>query len=160
MAGTYRDNSSSAEENRASGIVLLVVGFLGVVFVVLGMTKIIPLQFANPYLFYGIMSALFVLFIVMGFVSMVNAKRYEKKAKGEKGIKESLIEWALLNLKPEEIDERLDMSVIGSDEEKYFSRCEIISDILKKQFINLDPEMLDDLIDKIIYDKVYGDKAS
>ncbi len=156
MSGTYRDNSSSAEDNRASGIVLLVVGLLGVVFIVLGMTKVIPLHFQNPYFFYGIMMALFALFLVMGVVSLKNAKKYAKKAKSEKGVKESLIEWAVNNLKPEDIDSRLDPSATETGEEKYFSRCEIISDILKKQFINLDPEMLEDLIDKIIYDKVYG----
>ncbi len=159
MAVNYRDNSSSAEDNKSSGIVLLGVGVLGVIFIVLGLTNVLPFRFANPYLFYGLMMALFCLFLVMGFVSLINARNYRKKAKSEIGIKDELIKWCSANLDPETIDSRLEDKAFSSDEEKYFSRCEIISEILKKQFINLDPAMLEDIIDKKIYDMVFGESA-
>ncbi len=158
MSEVYHDSSSSAADNKSSGIVLLGVGIVGVIFIVLGLTKIIPLRFSNPYLFYGLMMALFSLFLVMGFVSLINARNYRKKAKSEIGIKEELIKWSAENIDPGFVDSKL-LETAVSEEERYFSRCEVISEILKKQFINLDPNMLEDIIDKKIYDLVFGESA-
>ena len=158
MSEVYRDNSSSAADNKSSGIVLLGVGIVGVIFIILGLTKTIPLRFSNPYLFYGLMMALFSLFLVMGFVSLINARNYRKKAKSEIGIKEELIKWSSENIDPGVVDSKLEDTNV-SEEERYFCRCEVISEILKKQFINLDPNMLEDIIDKKIYDLVFGESA-
>ena len=158
MSEVYRDNSSSAADNKSSGIVLLGVGIVGVIFIILGLTKTIPLRFSNPYLFYGLMMALFSLFLVMGFVSLINARNYRKKAKSEIGIKEELIKWSSENIDSGVVDSKLEDTNV-SEEERYFCRCEVISEILKKQFINLDPNMLEDIIDKKIYDLVFGESA-
>ncbi|MBR1862120.1 MAG: hypothetical protein IJ796_09745 [Lachnospiraceae bacterium] len=178
MAGTYRDNSSSAEENKSSGIVLLATGVLGAVFVTLGMTKVIPLNFGNPYLFYGLLCAISALFLATGIVSFISAGRYGKKAKGEKGVKQEITEWACENLSAGEIDRLVEVGTAGdtmesgeeksgvfsgtepvtaTEEEKYFSRCRVISDKLNEHFVNLNPDMLEDLIDKVIYDRIFED---
>lgn len=73
------NSGAKAEENRSSAWVLLVVGILGMLVMILGITGVLPLNIGNPYMFYGVMSAVFILFIVMGVVSMRNAKLFEKR---------------------------------------------------------------------------------
>ena len=61
---TYMNSGAKAEENRSSAWVLLVVGILGMLVMILGITGVLPLNIGNPYMFYGVMSAVFILFIV------------------------------------------------------------------------------------------------
>lgn len=160
----YRDSSTSAEDNKSSGWILLIVGVAGLIFVVLGMTGVIPIKFTNPYLFYGVLIAIFLLFTVMGVVSMFNAKKFESSAKNEKSIKQSLIEWSLENLSAEDIDNKANLNGFSLEEmpieEKYFRRAAVIRVLLNAQFINLDQGLLDSVIDNDIYDKVFGEDES
>lgn len=73
---TYMNSGAKAEENRSSAWVLLVVGILGMLVMILGITGVLPLNIGNPYMFYGVMSAVFILFIVMGVVSMTECKAF------------------------------------------------------------------------------------
>lgn len=70
---TYMNSGAKAEENRSSAWVLLIVGALGILVMALGITGVLPFNIGNPYMFYGVMSAVFILFIVMGVVSMRNS---------------------------------------------------------------------------------------
>ncbi len=70
----YQDSMERASENRSSAWVLLAMGSVGIVVIVLGIAGVIPLRFGNPYLFYGVMAAVFLLFIVAGVVSMKNRR--------------------------------------------------------------------------------------
>jgi len=151
----YKDSQSSADDNRSSGWVLLIVGLVGIVVVILGMLGVIPFKFANPYLFYGVLCAVFVLFCVMGVVSFVNAKKFDSKAKGEKTLQETLIKWSEKNLNSEIIDKEIDNVDSESDEILYFKRTKVITDMLNKQFVNLDPAFLEVLIDNVIYESVF-----
>lgn len=155
VQGRYIDSQSSVDENKSSGWVLLIVGSVGIIAVILSMVGVIPIKFNNPYLFYGVLCAIFVLFLVMGFVSFANAKKFESKAKGEKTLRDSLIEWAEKNLTAEDIDKEIDIWNTESDEILYFKRSKVITDKLNKQFVNLDPMLVDNLIDNVIYEKIY-----
>lgn len=155
----YVDNSYKAKDNKSSGYILLGVGIVGTVAVILSMLGLIKLRFGNSYLFYGCMIALFILFIVMGAVSLINGKKFEKQSKGDKSVKDSLLEWADENLTAEMIDSNINNISDYNSGELFFKRIDIISKILNKQFLNVDQAMLDNLIDTIIYDKIYGDEA-
>lgn len=156
----YKDSQSSADENRSSGWVLLIVGLIGIVAVILGMAGVIPIKMGNPYLFYGVMCAIFALFLVMGFVSFANAKKFDSKAKGEKNLKESLIKWASKNLSAEMIDKEIDNAESETNEILYFKRSKIITDKLNAQFINLDPLFLENLVDNDLYDEIFPPTSS
>ena len=72
----------------------LIVGALGILVMALGITGVLPFNIGNPYMFYGVMSAVFILFIVMGVVSMRNAKLFEKKAESENSLVDTLLKWS------------------------------------------------------------------
>lgn len=171
--GLYQDNAQRASENRSSAWVLMVVGGLGIVVLILGIAGVIPLHFSNAYLFYGVMAAVFILFVVAGIVSMKNALKFEKRAESENTVKAALLEWCGQNLRAEDLDRQIGIKKSSSMEEGqsveedfcveeasqeilYFKRFEAIKARLNHQFLNLDQGFLEKLIDDTVYEMIYG----
>lgn len=154
---TYINSGAKAEENRSSAWVLLVVGILGMAVMILGITGVLPLNIGNPYMFYGVMSAVFILFIVMGVVSMRNAKIFEKKAESENSLVDTLLSWSEENLTAEKIDEQIENAADTPAEALYYKRFDVIRSQMNHQFMNLDQQMLENLIDTKIYEQIFPD---
>ncbi len=152
----YRDNSERANENRSSAWILMIIGGLGILVLALGITGVIPLHFSNAYLFYGVMAAVFILFLVAGIVSMKNALIFEKSAESENSLKSTLLEWCKQNLHSEELDLQIEAGENESEEILYFKRFEAIKARLNHQFMNLDQGFLEKLIDDTVYEMVFG----
>lgn len=151
----YQDNSERADDNRSSAWILLIIGILGLVLVALSIAEVIPLKLGNPYLFYGVMIAVFLLFLVTGVMSMRSAKFFAKKAESENSLRSTLLDWCRENLKPDEIDR--EVSAADTPEEVlYFSRTSYIIEKLNHQFLNLDQDFLDKFVDDHVYEMVYG----
>ncbi len=155
MHSLYWDSSERASENRSSAWILLVMGGLGLLGAGLGMTGLLPVEFSNPYLIYGVMTAVFLLFIVAGIVSMKNAIIFERKAKSENSLKDILLEWCRESLHREEVDQQIGAEEIASDEILYLKRFECLKIKLNHQFLNLDQGFLDKLIEDCVYDMVF-----
>ena len=164
----YRDNAERASENRSSAWVLMAVGGLGIVALIMGITGVIPLHFSNAYLFYGVMAAVFILFLVAGIISMKNALIFEKSAESENSVKKALLDWCRQNLRKEELDRQIGIGGTAATEEGaaemeseeilYFRRFEAIKARLNHQFLNLDQGFLEKLIDDTVYEMVYSDE--
>lgn len=151
----YQDSSQRADDNRSSAWILLIIGVLGLVLVTLGIAEVIPLQLGNPYLFYGVMIAVFLLFLVTGVMSMRSAKFFAKKAESENSLRSTLLDWCRENLKSDEIDR--EVSAADTPEEVlYFSRTSYIKEKLNHQFLNLDQDFLDMFVDDHVYEMVFG----
>jgi len=153
----YEDNAQKADNNRSSAWVLLIVGILGLCFLILGLTGVLPFRFGNSYLFYGVMSAVFILFVVSGAFSMKNARLFARKAVEENSLKGAILDWCRKNLKAEEIDASIGADAGASEEMLYFKRTELVKDKLNYQFLNLDQDFLETLIDSVVYDMVFKD---
>lgn len=156
--GLYQDSSEKASDNRSSALVMLGLGILGLVAVVLGVTGILPLHFSNPYLFYGVMGAIFILFVVVGIVSLKNARIFQKKAESENTLRQTLLDWCRENLNAQDIDAAVCAMGI-SDEIAYFRRSSYIKEKLNHQFVNLNQGFLDQFIDDYIYDEIFGERS-
>ncbi len=154
----YVNSAEQAEDNRSSAWVLLFVGSVGLIAMIMGIMGIIPFRLGNPYMFYGVMSAVFILFIVMGAVSMKNAKIFEKKAESENTLRDSLLKWCEENLTSQKVDEQISDIAEMPDELLYFNRYEIIKKMMNHQFMNLDQGFLEKLIDDEVYDMVFENK--
>ena len=154
----YQDSSQKADDNRSSAWVLTITGVLGIAIVVLGFLEVLPFQIGNPYLIYGVMGVIFLLFVIAGIISMKNAKFFAKKAESENSLRSTLLGWCRDNLKAGEIDEEL--SCVSEPEEvKYFNRTASIKEKLNRQFMNLDQDFLDQLVDDQVYEMVFGESG-
>lgn len=154
--GVYEDSAQKAENNRSSGILLLVVGIAGTVAMLLCMTGVIPiyLNATTGYMVYGVMSALFILFIVMGAISMRSSKIFAKKAESENSLRSTIEKWCLENLQAEELDREAFGEGAGEvpEEMKYFMRADLIKQKIQAQFMNLDLQFLEHFTDGIYED--------
>ncbi len=155
-AQPYVNSADRAEENRSSAVTLLLVGGVGLVIMILGIAGVLPFRVGNPYMFYGVMSAVFILFVVMGVVSMKNAKIFAKKAESENSLRDTLLQWCKDNLTAEKIDAQIENVHLELTEALYFKRYEVIKKIMNHQFMNLEQGFLEKLIDDEVYDMVFS----
>ena len=154
----YLNNTERAEENRSSAWMLLIMGTIGLVAMILGMLDVIPLRLGNPYMFYGVMCTVFLLFIIMGVVSMKNAKLFARKAESENTLRDAMTKWYQENLNADSIDAELDVTEDVTEEVIYFKRVQIMKDKFNCQFMNLDQAFLEHYIDDEVYDAVFPDE--
>lgn len=154
-ADLYQDSKERANENRSSAWILMMMGGVGLVVIILGIMGVIPLHFSNPYLFYGVMAAVFLLFVVAGVVSLKNARIFDKKAESENSLRDAMLAWCRENLCARELDSEIGVDGSESEEALYFKRFECIKAKLNYQFVNLDQGFLEKFIDDSVYDMIY-----
>ena len=95
VRSVYVNNEERAEENRTSAYTLLTVGTAGLVAVVLLFAGVIPIQMAvfSRYMICGVMGVVFILFLVMGVVSLRNFKLLKKRAVKENNLTDEIQKW-------------------------------------------------------------------
>jgi len=153
-SGVYQNNAAKAEDNKSSAFTLLLVGGVGIVIIILCMTGVISLNLSitSKYMVYGVMGALFVLFLVMGFVSLRSSKIFALKAQKEDSLTEEIMNWCFSDLSEEMIDQMIldeeDVKEI-SEEMKYFKRTEKMKKLINEKFLNLDEAYLEHILDDI-----------
>ena len=152
----YQDSTERANENRSSAWILMIMGSIGLIVIALGIMGVLPLHFSNPYLFYGVMAAVFLLFLVAGMVSLKNARIFEKKAESENSLRDAMLTWSRGNLHAQEVDREIGMAGDESEEALYYKRFACIKAKLNYQFVNLDQGFLEKFIDDSVYDMVFG----
>lgn len=151
-------NSANEKEYRSSAWALLLVGGIGLAFDVFGITGVFPLNLDNPYLFYGVTMAVFILFLVMGALSMKSAIVFAEKAQEENTLLEAVETWCREHLSAEETDAALQDFSEDEKQLQYFGRVEYLKERINNQFLNLDQGLLEQLIDEKIYDMVFGER--
>lgn len=155
----YMNNEERAEENRTSAYTLLTVGGIGFVVIVLIFFDIIDLHMSltNKYMVTGVMGALFILFIVMGFVSMKNSRILKRKASKENKLTIEIKKWCVENIKKSQVDKNL--NIMGQPEElQYFQRFDYMKGIIQNQFVNLDESYLERLIEEV-YPEIFEENG-
>lgn len=151
--GVYVNNEEKAEENRSSAYSLIIIGFIGIVAITLFFFDVLPVNMNNTskYMITGVMGALFVLFFVMGIVSLRNFKILKEKAGKENNLTTTIKEWSLCEMSKEAIDNNFDFSDTP-EELKYFQRSQYIKDRINNQFMNLDEAYINRLVEEIYPD--------
>lgn len=152
--GVYVESSKKAQEFKSGALSLLFVGGIGLIFIVLILIGVIPLHMNlfSKYLILGVMGTLFILFIVMGFLSIKSYKMFEIKATEEDNLTKNLQAWCKDNLTKDLIDADLEEV---EEELLYFGRTEKMKVLISNKFMNLDAAFLDSFIDDI-YPEIFG----
>ncbi len=143
----YADVHSSASS-------LLIVGFIGLIILVLDLTGIyrFPFSGTSRILFLGTMGIVFVLFLISGIVSLRKAKALSAMILHETDLEKEITAYITekLNLSPADgsIDEN------ASDEEKYLARTEYIQGMVKNVYPDADEAFIEHIIEKA-YDDIF-----
>lgn len=161
----YQSSEAKAEDNRSSAYTLLAVGGIGFIAVLLIFFNVIPIYKnagITKYLVCGVMGAMFVLFIVFGFVSMRDSKMLLVKAKSENSLRSEITRWCQENLSAAAIDAAIQEegeTLAGlTEEEKYYRRTERMRAAIDDKFMNLDEAFVDDFVDGY-YQEMYEDNS-
>ena len=153
----YQNSAQKAEDNKSSAYTLLVIGVLGLIAVGLVLTGVIPLYQnagVTKYFVCGVMGALFIIFLILGVISMKNFKPLAVDAESEKKLVEQMRKWCEENLGVEQIDENLFEDGELSEEQKYFMRTDKMKQRIENKFMNLDEAFVDHFIDEY-YQEIY-----
>ena len=158
QTSVYRGSKELAGENKSSAYILLPVGTLGIIALILIWFDVIPLYsgLTSKIITTVVMGALFAVFLVMGVLSLKNAKKLDAKATQEGDLSKEILNYFSENLSSELIDEKIkdDQWDEVSEEERYFKRIECIKDLMTNQFMNLEDNYIDYMCDEI-YTKFY-----
>ena len=146
--------SDKYDDIVSSSYTLILVGIVGIIFMILVWMKIIPLPISSEtsWLFNSVMGGVFIIFIIAGIVSFMHAKQVRIEADAEDKLIEELLSWADENIHAEDIDEDLDTT--QPMELLYFNRADKIRDLLMYQFENADEALIYEYTEQI-YQKLY-----
>ena len=151
----YIKNNDRASDYKSTGLLLTVFGSVGIIFVLLTVIGVVPEFLGNPYLSYGVLFAIFVLFLVMGIISIRSAGIFEKKAKSDHSLEKRILDFVENELDCAEVDSKAQVSDSDEPEILFFKRTECLKKIISNKFVNIDPAFLDNLIDEELYDKIF-----
>ena len=70
---------------------------------------------------------------------------------------DTLLKWSEENLTAEKIDAQIENAADTPEEALYYKRFEVIRSQMNHQFMNLDQQMLENLIDTKIYEQIFPD---
>jgi hypothetical protein len=138
----------------SSAFTMLLVGSVGFIFMVLALTKIIPLPISaeTSWLFNSIMGGVFIIFIIAGIVSFMHAKQVKIDAQAEDKLIEEILSWADENITTAMLDKDLDLT--QPVELLYFNRSDRIKDSLMHHFENANEALIYEYTEQI-YQKLY-----
>lgn len=147
LSDKYADITSSAST-------MLIVGIVGILFMILVLTDVIPLPLnsSTAWLFDSVMGGIFIIFVISGIVSFMHAKQVKIDADEEDKLIAELLSWADENITKEMLDEGLDLT--QPEELLYFNRADKIKDKLMHQFENADEALICEFTEQI-YQNIY-----
>lgn len=152
--GKFKSASDKYNDLHSSSVCLLLVGILGLAYVILDYFKVLPFSFNSNFMFYIVMGSLFLIFTVMGVYTAFSAKKMKTTISDEETNTDSIITWSIENLTAEKIDNSIEELDECGDEEKYLLRVASLEALLVKEFNLEDESYINALIDEI-YPELY-----
>jgi len=147
----YVNKHDTIEEWKSSGYVLVLIGVVGTAWMVLLFLGILP-GFAGlrkNYMFMGVMSVMFVAFLIGGIVTLFKTKELKKLASVEDDMLSKIKDFCNENITKEIIEKNIKTDKSFSDTDLYYARAKYIEDTLRKEF----PDMENALREKLIEEK-------
>ena len=137
---------------------LLLVGVLGIVFMLLVFLGIIPVSLSKNIrvVTYVVMGGMFVIFIIVGIRSFIFAKKYMDYSVEEDKLNEDIRKWFSENFDADTIDKAVFFSedVERNKEMDYFKRFDYMKSLINDHFDNPDSAMVEDIADSL-YTEIY-----
>ncbi len=152
----YVEKSAKYEDMKSTAYSFLIVGFAGVLLLLLTFAGIIPLQFApHMKIIMGIvMGILFLSFLIVGFRSNFKLSGLKAQAQKEQEDMNSAKEWLFAQAQAQSIDAENNIHESDDLQQKYFLRSNYIKRMLKQQFPDYEDDFLDYLTEEF-YEEMF-----
>ena len=151
----YVKKADKCKDLYSSGIMLVLVGLIGDVYIVLNALSLAPIQFEgiSAILFYIIMGLLFNVFLISGIRSFRSASRIQKEVSTEETLTEDIISYITTNYPKEFFDTKFDTKFADAEDidenTLYFERVEFIRTEIINKFGNQDEAFLEHMIEQL-----------
>ncbi len=142
------------KDYQSTGYMFVIFGIIGSIIVILNALGVISLfnrYGAHGILVHVVMGSMFVIFTFVGFNSFKNAKRIKAESVDEDNFVEELHNFIDATFTSESFK---DLEDAESAEETYFNRTEIIKQGILEKFPEIDPSLLEQVVDDT-YDKLF-----
>lgn len=148
---TFKTAKEKYDDLHSSYICLLFVGILGIIYVILDYLKVLPFSFNDNgnFMFYIVMGSLFSIFIIMGIVTLNNAKKVKASINDEENTTDKILAWAKNTLSAEEINNGIEGIEECVEEEKYLLRVEALNKLITETHSIEDEKYVNSLIEEI-----------
>ncbi len=155
--GVYEDPAKKAGDFKSSAYTLLFVGVLGLVVLAVLISGVLPVRLdpSVQWMTCLVMGLLFLIFIVMGALSMQSAKRLAGLAEEERSLTEQMRAFCLKGMTAETLDQKAQVTEADPEEMRYFKRIERIKELLLEAFPAVKGDHLDFFADEI-YPEIFG----
>lgn len=148
----YVKKAEKYEDMHSSAYTLLVIGGIGMIFMILEIAEIIPLPLGNASLLFQIvMCAIFLFFLITGVSSLKRAKQIRSEIGEEERATQEITAWFLSEYTAESIDRVVLEDSDMPEELKYFHRSEYIKHELNTRLVALDDSYLEDLSENLYH---------
>ena len=144
----YVSKEEKAKENFSTGIMLIVMGVLGCVFIALLMLGFLPLKVSGTvsYIIDGILFCFFGMFVYFGISSIIKTKKLKSEASEEEDSNAKFEKWFEDTFTKEFVDSDIDIS--DDSQMNFFKRNAKIKYLVFKQYPDIDEDYVDTVIDK------------
>ena len=154
-SGVYQNNKTKALENKSSAYSLFIVGLLGSVVVALSWFERLPFSIGGSrnLMSHAVLFVFFVIFVVCGIVSAINAKKYKDLVHVDEDMKETISAYLSEHFTKDLLEEITD----ESEESAYFVRMSYMREIIKESLSeeSINETLLEAVLDEY-YDKLFG----
>lgn len=153
---SYKTSADKYSDLKSSGISLIVVGILGVVFILLKKINIIDFDFYSLYdtIFTVLFTIIFFAILFFGFFSLSKAKKIAGNIQSEEEVTDSILIWFNANHSAESIDGAIEIS--DSEEPAYFRRTEYMKNVINEKYGDLNEGFLDSIVEEL-YSEFFPD---
>ena len=154
----FEKASDRAENYRSGAYSLLIIGIAGLVFMILCLMGVIPINLpGSSKIVSGIvMTLVFLIFLAVGVKSLDDAKKYEEQADREERMTKEIHDWFIENHTRDTIDRAVFWE--GDDdrgiEADYFKRYQYIKQVIEDKYEYLAPDYSEKMIEDL-YNEIY-----
>ena len=154
----FEKASDRAENYRSGAYSLLIIGIAGLVFIILCLMGVIPINLpGSSKIVSGIvMTLVFLIFLAVGVKSLDDAKKYEEQADREERMTREIHDWFRENYTKDTIDRAVFWE--GDDdrgiEADYFKRYQYIRPVIEDKYEYLAPDYAEKMIEDL-YNEIY-----
>lgn len=148
-SGLYEKSTVKAKEYESTAYLLIVLGFVGMVVMLLGYLDYLSLPFSN--LSYIALGIFFLLFLLFGIQSLSSSKRLKEKGTTEERLEEELKNYLNAEYNKDYLEEKVQNSLgehTASEEILYFKRIEIMREDVLLRYPTMDESFLDAILDE------------
>lgn len=155
----YVKKDATYEDTKSTAFTFLLIGILGIIAIVLVGLDVIHLNMASymKVLMYVVMGLLFFIFIIIGLIYQKRLKLLKAEIVEENSLTAEILEWFFANYSAADIDTEIGDSS-KKEEQFYFSRYEIMMQLLTKKYPALEESYADHMVEEI-YERLYNEKA-